>query len=212
MNSPSIPRPVAGTSLLPERFLFGGSFALLLLAVALAGGTLESELLLTTYGGENGRFLGFWRVLSGFGSNSILAAVIVVATVFLIMGRRHFEALWLSAGWGATTLAVELLKWLVDRDRPPLQFLTPVRGSSFPSGHAAESLFVYLYLWLILARLRSRSAVAARLKDACSAVLSALPLLIGYSRVYLGVHWPGDVLGGWAIGLFILGVAFLASP
>ena len=207
MNSPPIPDRLPATTVPPERILFGACVVLLLIAAALAGSISESELLLTIYGGQGGHFINVWRFVTSFGSTAILTGITVVSAALLMLCKDYISVIWLILGWGATSLGVECLKWLVDRDRPPLQFLTTVRGSSFPSGHAAESLFVYIYIALTLTRVRVGNAVAARMRNAACSLLCSVPLFIGYSRVYLGVHWPSDVLGGWAIGFFILGIA-----
>jgi len=112
--------------------------------------------------------------------------------------------LWLAGVLGVTVLieriAVDGLKLLIDRTRPTFD-LHPVvtHSSSFPSGHAGNSMAVFLAIALIAAPRKYRLA----------AVVSALmaSLIIGVTRPYLGVHWPSDVVGGWALGA---GVAIIA--
>ena len=89
----------------------------------------------------------------------------------------------------------EAQKYWIARVRPDLEpHLVVVKTSSFPSGHATSSMIFYLTLALVLtAHSRWRPAAAA------GAIL--LSLVIGTSRVMLGVHWPSDVIGGWAFGL-----------
>ena len=87
-------------------------------------------------------------------------------------------------------------KYWIARARPDLEpHLVVVKTSSFPSGHATSSMIFYLTLALVLDR---RHALASRRGVAAAILLS---LLIGISRVMLGVHWPSDVIGGWAFGL-----------
>ena len=74
--------------------------------------------------------------------------------------------------------------------------LVDVQTLSFPSGHAMLSAITYLTLGVLLARLSPRRAVKAYV----IALAIILTLLVGVSRVYLGVHWPTDVLGGWCLG------------
>lgn len=200
---------------LPERFLFGAFLASVFLAVYLAGSKFDGGLLLGIYQGAASDSLAFWKFISGVGSNWSLAPIVVIFAALFSWRGRHDAALWLVAGWLTTTATVELLKWLIERARPPLPILTGVRGASFPSGHAAESLFVFYYLWILLAGSdysRHSGAWGAGLRDLCSLLLAVLPALVGYSRVYLGAHWPSDVLGGWAIGFFVLGIAYLNKP
>jgi undecaprenyl-diphosphatase len=100
-----------------------------------------------------------------------------------------------------TTLMAMLLsfslKATLDRARPDLvPHRTQVHTASFPSGHAMHAAATYLTLGGLLARFQQRR----RLQIFVVAVAAITTLLVGLSRVYLGVHWPTDVLGGWALG------------
>ncbi|MEJ1935526.1 phosphatase PAP2 family protein, partial [Nostoc sp. NIES-2111] len=89
------------------------------------------------------------------------------------------------------------LKIVFDRPRPDLvAHLVDVRTLSFPSGHAMMSAVTFLTIGVLLARTSPRR----RLKVYIVAVAVALTLLVGFSRVFLGVHWPTDVLAGWSAG------------
>src|SRR5579885_1480597 len=210
MSSPLNPQP-AESPLPPEKFFLGAAVVLLVFSILSAGSVGESELLLAIYGGASARFAVFWRGVTMTGDNRVLIAVALVGAILLALRKRYSSAVWLTGGWVMATASVELLKWLVDRDRPPVPFLTEASRGSFPSGHAAESLFVYVYLCLLLSASSSRGIVSA-IKDLALVVLAALPIFIGVSRLYLGVHWPSDILGGWAIGSFVLGLSCLNLP
>jgi undecaprenyl-diphosphatase len=94
-------------------------------------------------------------------------------------------------------LLSSLLKLGFDRPRPDLvAHGAQVYSASFPSGHALMSAVAYLTLGALLARVQK----GRRLKLYVLAVAVTLTFLIGVSRVYLGVHWPTDVLAGWCIG------------
>jgi undecaprenyl-diphosphatase len=92
----------------------------------------------------------------------------------------------------------DVLKGLFGRPRPDTALhLTEVRSLSFPSGHAMESAIIYLTLAALMARL----VQGRTLRLYVLAVAALVTLLVGLSRVYLGVHYPSDVLAGWTAGL-----------
>ncbi|MGH9782983.1 MAG: phosphatase PAP2 family protein, partial [Terriglobia bacterium] len=108
-------------------------------------------------------------------------------------------------GWAATSLTVEWLKWLLDRGRPPVTPWALARGDAFPSGHAALSLYVCLYLGLSFlgsASWQGSGGLGRSLRSAGLILVVSVPVAVGLSRVALGVHWPSDVAAGWAVGLF----------
>ena len=131
------------------------------------------------------------------GNGSTLTGVVLVTAAVLAVARHRLTALAtllaaLTGGW-----AVTLIKHAIGRPRPTLvEHWAIVRDLSFPSGHSASSAVVYLTLAALVAqvvrgRARRRAIIAG-------AVL--LVGAIGCSRVYLGVHWPSDVLAGWSLG------------
>src|SRR5207245_2521008 len=100
-----------------------------------------------------------------------------------------------TAGGGALSAG---LKWWFGRKRPEIvPHLVNVGSASFPSGHSMLALVTYLTLGALLARFVARR----RSRTYCVAVSLLLALLVGLSRVYLGVHYPTDVLAGWSAGL-----------
>lgn len=122
--------------------------------------------------------------------------VLAVAGLFLAL-RRSREALLLLASTGSGLLVVDIIKVVVGRQRPPLAMhAVEVANASFPSGHAMLSAIVYLSL----ATLAGHFAQQRRVRIYTLAAGLAATLIVGASRVYLGVHWPTDVIGGWALG------------
>ena len=140
------------------------------------------------------------RDITALGGFTVLTLVTVSAIVLLVTHRRRAQAVVFAVTVIAAQLASGLLKTYVDRPRPavvPAHDL--VYSSSFPSGHAMMTPVVYLSLAAIIAAGEHRTSLKALV------LMSAawLVLAVGVSRVYLGVHWPTDVLGGWAIGIAI---------
>jgi undecaprenyl-diphosphatase len=138
------------------------------------------------------------RDVTALGSSAVLVIfTLTVACALVVRRQLHALLLLLASTVGGVVLIVDL-KAFFSRPRPDLALrLTEVGSTSFPSGHATESAVIYLTLAVLLSRM-----VAARaLKLYFVAVALAFSFLVGLSRVYLGVHYPSDVLAGWTVGL-----------
>ncbi|KQM18842.1 phosphatase PAP2 family protein [Novosphingobium sp. Leaf2] len=140
--------------------------------------------------------------LGGVVLRNLFAIGAVVALVF--MARRREAALFaltIVSGW----LVNSAIKALVARPRPQIvPHLTEAGGNSFPSGHSFNSAVVYIAMALAFAALSPRASV----RHTLIGVAALLTLVIAWSRVWLGVHWPSDVTAGWLGGA---GWALLAS-
>ena len=160
------------------------------------GMELDRALLLIAYAGDREDVALAARWLTELGGYRALLAVTALGAAWLLF-RREWRASILLLG--ITLSGRALIDWQkvwTGRVRPEDQVhLVQVQSLSFPSGHAANATLV----WLCLALLVPRSA-RARTFAIWGAVW--LSLAVGLSRVMLGVHWPSDVIGGWAFGLF----------
>jgi undecaprenyl-diphosphatase len=136
------------------------------------------------------------RDVTSLGSYVILGTIVILVVLYLILSRRHLEALQLAVGVVSGTVLSNLLKIGFNRPRPALDNAPIVFTSSFPSGHATMSAVVYLTLAAILA-LHERSG---RLRVLYLSVAGLVTIVVGVSRVYLGVHYPTDVVAGWCLG------------
>lgn len=137
------------------------------------------------------------RDFTALGGVGVLTLVTVASALFLAMAGRGRMALVVLTTIGGGVAITQALKAGFERSRPDL-LLHEVHAytASFPSGHAAMSAIAYLTLGALFARELS----GFRLKFFVMALAAAVTLLVGVSRVYLGVHWPSDVLGGWSFG------------
>jgi undecaprenyl-diphosphatase len=137
------------------------------------------------------------RDFTALGSTGVLTLVVLVIAGFLAMTEKMHAALFVLVSVGSGTLLSQGMKWVFSRPRPDLvPHGAEVYTASFPSGHSMMSAVVYLTLGALLARTQSDLAV----KVYVLVVAVVLTVLVGISRVYLGVHWPTDVLAGWSLG------------
>lgn len=138
------------------------------------------------------------RDTTALGGVLVLSLVTAAVVGFLLIQRKHHAALFLTLATGGALAVSLLLKSSFDRPRPDLvPHLSHVMTSSFPSGHSMLSAAVYLTLGAMLARMSPQK----RLKLYFLGLAMLFTLLVGVSRVYMGVHYPTDVLAGWTIGL-----------
>ncbi|MDQ8203397.1 phosphatase PAP2 family protein [Pelagicoccus sp. SDUM812003] len=137
------------------------------------------------------------RDITALGSLAILLLASVGTLVFLMLiGKRRTSLLFLLCALSGVALS-QGLKGLYDRARPDLvPHEMHVLTASFPSGHSLLSAVIYLSLGAMLANSQPRLLV----KSFLIGTSIALAILVGLSRLYLGVHWPSDVLAGWSAG------------
>lgn len=135
-------------------------------------------------------YMGNWQTIS------------LLCLVFLLLpGTRIKLGIPLSIVASLSAILQKLLKSLFQRERPDvLLHLIEQGGHSFPSGHSMTGLIFYGFLIFLCRREIKNRTVST----AITILLSLLIFFIGFSRIYLGVHYPSDVLGGWAIGAFLL--------
>ena len=137
------------------------------------------------------------RDVTSLGSGTVLTCVVVAVTGLLLIQRHRLTALALVAAAWSGSAAVSLLKAHVGRARPTIvDHWAVVDNSSFPSGHAASSAVIYLTLAAVASQVTHGRVVRGYLIGLAIVLVGA----IGLSRVYLGVHWPSDVLAGWSFG------------
>ncbi|GLK81174.1 phosphatase PAP2 family protein [Methylopila turkensis] len=163
----------------------------------------ESILLALRQPGDPSRPIGPWWLeaamidITSLGGWTVLTLVTIATLTYLVIsGRRGSAGLVVASIFGGTLLSVTL-KIGFARPRPELvDHLVHVSSASFPSGHAMLSAVTYLTLGVMLARTESRRLV----RGFIFGVAAFLTLVIGLSRIYLGVHYPTDVLAGWCLG------------
>ncbi|MEH7436318.1 phosphatase PAP2 family protein [Neobacillus drentensis] len=139
----------------------------------------------------------FFIQLTEMGDKKGIGVVAILMLIWLLVKKRNY----LGAAVFALSIALgneisKLLKDYFARPRPDLEHLVDVKSYSFPSGHAMVGMTVYF----LIAYLLIESAVSKKAKIIIGACAAILLLLIGASRIILHVHYPSDVLGGYALG------------
>ncbi|MBN8829364.1 MAG: phosphatase PAP2 family protein [Sphingomonadales bacterium] len=198
---PAETRLLAITAVMSAIFLL----ALKLTSEVLEGDTnaLDRAILLRVREATNGTGVAanwlrhFMLDMTALGNNGTLTIVVIGAAGYLLaIGKRHLAIL-LTGSSALGLVASGALKLAFDRPRPELvPHLVAVDTSSFPSGHAMNSAVIYLTLAVMLARAERRTTPRIYILG----VGLLLTIFIGLSRIYVGVHWPTDVLVGWAFG------------
>lgn len=140
-----------------------------------------------------------WRVewalaVTWLGDWLILVPLLIAAAGYLLWRNQHREAWALLASVMSVRILVAAQKTWIGRARPEVEHWMVEYSASFPSAHAANSLATLLALAILLPRPISTSRWLVGIAFACS-------VAVGVSRIVLGVHWPSDVIGGWAFAL-----------
>ncbi len=150
----------------------------------------------------------FMSDITTLGSGTVIfLLVIFIITYFIIIKRKAAALLILSASVGGGALTF-ILKSFFQRQRPSaIVYLVNVDSLSFPSGHSTISAAIYLSLAALLSLVYKKRVVRIYFISAAS----FLTFIIGYSRVYLGVHYPIDVIGGWSLGVAWASFCWLAA-
>ncbi len=141
--------------------------------------------------------LSFFLFITGFGGSKMILTLLFFSIPILYFQKGKRAVLTLLAAVAGSGVSVYLLKELFRRPRPELAHYIEI-GYAYPSAHAALSLVFYGVLFYLFFR-----RIGSRLLKFCGwAVAGTLIALVGASRIYLGVHYPGDVIGGYLLGAF----------
>jgi undecaprenyl-diphosphatase len=146
--------------------------------------------------------------LTALGSPTVLGLVVLIIAGYMLVQRRFVTAIVVLCTSISGEVINEALKAFFARPRPSIvPHLRDVVTASFPSGHAMESAIIYLTLGALLMRV----AEGRLAKLYCMATAMFLTFVVGVSRIYLGVHYPTDVIGGWILGFTWAAITRLAT-
>ena len=140
------------------------------------------------------------RFITLFGNTSSQLIIVAIFTLVMLVKKYYSEMLYMDFNAVVASLLIVGLKHLYHRPRPSISHLVSASGFSFPSGHSLGSVVIFgtigIVLWQHLHRSWQRYSV--------SILLALATVMIGLSRIYLGVHYPSDVLAGFVLGLALL--------
>jgi undecaprenyl-diphosphatase len=178
----------------------------LLIANAVSKGTIQDydvKIIEQLRNPDNSPAGPFWlpdvmRDITSLGGGTVIALITLIVIFYLLMQKKYGELLLvLAAVLGGAVLGLGLKEYF-GRERPDLFFrLINTTSLSFPSGHSMMSTVIYLSLAALLARIQHERKIRIYIVS----IALFLAFIIGFSRVYLGVHYPTDVVGGWTLGL-----------
>lgn len=199
-----------------------GSCILVLVFLTLAGEVMEGE----TLAFDKKIVLGFRKAddpslpigpawvtsvlldLTALGGPTVITLVVLAVVGFLLLQTRYWTAFFIMITAFTGEAVSYAMKSVFARPRPTVvPHLREAFSSSFPSGHAMQSAIIYLTLGAILMRITDSRLT----KVYCCTVAMLMTFLVGLSRVWLGVHYPTDVIAGWIVGLFWASLCWLVA-
>lgn len=147
----------------------------------------------------------FFASLTRVGDTAVQVGwVLLFAGLFFFWKHWRAEAVLMLVSGSLAGLLISLFKLLYARPRPSISHLVEAHGYSFPSGHATGAMMIFGVLLVVV----SQRMPKGWLKQGCQLALISLIGLVGLSRIYLGVHYPSDVLAGFALGYAVLNLLY----
>ena len=197
-----------------QNYLVGASFFLVIFMMlgylvkffpeTLVG--IDSSIQTSVRGDLPANATAFFKIVTNFGHEVfIFVYVFAIAFVFYFWKKWKAEAILLAGNSVLMGIFSTGFKYLYNRPRPSIQYLIPKpMGPSFPSWHAAATMVVALSLVVIMEQRLTKTT----LKRCLQVLVVVIALTTALSRIYLGVHYPSDILGGWLLAFAIAAVTY----
>lgn len=171
--------------------------------------TSFDQALMASLAGKSAGAIAFAKTFTNLGNTSTILVITVVAFALLLWRKHRADAFFLAISEFFTAGCNFVLKHLIKRERPSVHHLVAAHGYSFPSGHSASSMTVFICLLIIAYFLIRNEKWRWVAMIACFLV----PFIIGWTRITVHVHFPSDVLGGFLEGLtFVFLVFYFFKP
>ncbi len=177
-------------------------FALLALAIADQAPAIDSfnATINALVHGTRGMLDGFFVTITTLGDLLPMTALCLIVCAILAIARKWDSLAFFATNVILAVVCVQALKFIFAVPRPGAETLVPIPGSfSFPSAHSFCSLIVLGMIGLLIFRALNRKGVPYNVAIVPGIILVIFAILIGISRIYVGVHWPSDVIGGWLL-------------
>lgn len=177
-------------------------FALLALAVVDQAPAIDSfnATINALVQGARGALDSFFVTITMLGDLLPMTALCLVICAILAIARKWDSLAFFATNVILAVVCVQALKFIFAVPRPGAETLVPIPGSfSFPSAHSFCSLIVFGMIGLLIFRALNRKGVPYNVAIVPGIIFVIFAILIGISRIYVGVHWPSDVLGGWLL-------------
>ena len=146
----------------------------------------------------------FFKTITILGNTPVQAVIAILATLVLYLRKQKVQAYFMGGSGILAALMILGLKHLFQRPRPSITHLVHASGYSFPSGHSLGTFLILGALAIILAQYVSHKVT----KWVIYVVAAVLVALVGLSRIYVGVHYPTDVLAGFTLAFGLLNLIY----
>ncbi|MGX7112220.1 phosphatase PAP2 family protein [Gemella cuniculi] len=153
---------------------------------------------------ENSTLTSFYKEITNVADTYQNMVITIVLVIILCFKKYHYEAIYLAISMATCGVLIPIIKNMIKRPRPDFHRLLEIGGFSFPSGHTTSATILYLTLVLISIK------IFKNINKYFVLVLASFGILvIAISRVYLGVHYPTDTLGGMSLGVGVVAFYYM---
>ncbi|MBF0777198.1 phosphatase PAP2 family protein [Streptococcus cuniculi] len=146
----------------------------------------------------------FWTTITLLGNVTVLLPICLAVAFYCYQKRWKSESYFILSSFAVMGVLSTALKYVYQRPRPSIEWLVDTPGYSFPSWHAASTLMV-AGVMVILVQQHLKTTITKRIAQAGLIILA---MLVGISRIYVGVHYPTDIIGGWLLATSLLYILF----